>query len=244
MGKWLLNGLKKMKYNLLKSLMVTLLLNFCFYRSIWGLLPTGILGILFYREEKKEFLRREDEALRQQFKDLLYLVCAGLKAGYSIENAFIQSYGDLSDLYGEDSRICKLIKKLKAGLENHIPLSELWKRAAGESKIVEIGEFAVILEIAVNSGGNITAIMENTAKVISNKTETKKEIHTLLSAKKLEQKIMNAMPVLLLLYVELTSPGYFDAMYGSLPGILLMSLVLIIYASAYFWGKRISSFLL
>lgn len=225
---------------MIKSLMVTLLLNFCFYRSVWGLLPTGFLGILFYREEKKEFRRHEDEPLQQQFKDLLYLVCAGLKAGYSVENAFIQSHGDLSDLYGEKSRICRLLNKIEIGLENQIPMTKLWKKAADESGIAEISEFAVVFEIAVKSGGNMTEIMENTAKVISNKTETKREMGALLSAKRLEQKIMNSMPVLLMLYVELTSPGYFNAMYGSLPGILFMSLALAVYAFAYFWGKRIS----
>jgi len=223
--------------------MVTMLLNFCFYRSIWGLLPTGFLGILFFREEIKEFRRRENEALRQQFKDLLYLVCAGQKAGYSVENAFIQSYGDLSGLYGEKSRICRLLSKMKIGLENHIPMTELWKKAADESGIVEIREFAVVFEIAVKSGGNMTAVMENTAKVISSKAETKREIDSLISAKRLEQKIMNTMPILLMLYVELTSPGYFDAMYGSLTGVLLMSLALAVYASAYLWGKRISGIL-
>ena len=51
---------------------------------------------------------------------------------------------------------------------------------------------------------------------------------------------MNAMPIVLMLYVELTSPGYFSKMYHSGAGIGIMTAALAIYLLAYFWGKRIS----
>ncbi len=229
-----------MKYLIVKSIIISLLLNYCFYRSIWGMLPTGILGALFYREEKKELRRQENENLRQQFKELLYLASAGQKAGYSVENAFMGSYEDLKNLYGEKSPICQLLKNIGVGLENHIPMAELWKRAGKGYEVVEITEFARVFEIAKESGGNMTEILENTAEVIGNKADTKKEIDTLLSARKLEQKIMNVMPMILMLYVELTSPGYFDEMYHSSTGIGIMSAALIIYMLAYFWGRNIS----
>lgn len=229
-----------MKGLILKCVIAVVLLNYCFYRSIWGIIPTGVLGFVFYREEKKEIFRQENEKFRQQFKELLYLAVAGQRAGYSVENAFMESYEDLKNLYGENSGICLLLKKMSVGLENHIPMAELWKEAGKEYKVVEIAEFAKVFEIAKESGGNMTEILENTAEVIGNKAETKREIDTLLSAKRLEQKIMNAMPIALMLYVDLTSPGYFDRMYHSAAGIGIMSVTLAIYAFAYIWGRNIS----
>lgn len=225
---------------MIKSLIVALLLNFCFYRSIWGMIPTGILGVLYYIEEKRELRREENEELRQQFKELLYLASAGQKAGYSVENAFTECYGDLQNLFGENSIICHLLRKMKAGLENHIPMAELWKRFGAEYDVVEIKEFANVFEIAKECGQNMTETLENVAEVIGNKLETKREINTLLSAKRLEQKIMNAMPIVLMLYMELTSPGYFDEMYHSSMGIGMMSIALLIYLTAYIWGKKIA----
>ena len=229
-----------MNYLIIKSVMVTVLIDYCFYRSIWGIIPAGIIGIIFYREEKREVCRRENEKFRQQFKELLYLAAAGQKAGYSVENAFMGSYEDLKNLYGEKSEVCLLLKKMSVGLENHIPMAELWKKAGKEYEVVEITEFAKVFEIAKESGGNMTEILENTAEVIGNKAETKQEIDTLLSARRLEQRIMNAMPIVLMLYVELTSPGYFSKMYHSGAGIGIMTAALAIYLLAYFWGKRIS----
>lgn len=203
------------------------------------MIPTGILGVLFYREEKKELLCKKKEALRQQFKELLYLVSAGQKAGYSVENAFMGSYGDLENLYGEKSEICLLLKKINVGLENHIPMAKLWKSVGQEYDVEEIAEFARIFEIAKESGGNMTKVLENTAEVIGNKAETKKEIEALLSSRRLEQKIMNVMPFVLMLYVEITSKGYFDSMYHSPVGICMMSVALTIYVIAYLWSRRI-----
>lgn len=204
------------------------------------MIPAGILGIFFYREEKKDLLRKEDEELRQQFKELLFLASAGQKAGYSVENAFMKSYTDLQYLYGERSRICLLLKKIGIGLENNISMTELWKKAGKEYGITEIAEFAKVFEIAKESGGNLTEFMDNTAQIIGNKADTKEELNTLLSARKLEQKIMNMMPIALILYVDLTSPGYFDNLYHSLSGACMMSIALIIYIIAYLWGKRLT----
>ena len=57
--------------------------------------------------EKKELLHQKKEEAREQFKDMLLLVVAGQKAGYSVENAFLKSYEDMNSLYGKDSSICK-----------------------------------------------------------------------------------------------------------------------------------------
>lgn len=225
---------------LLKSLLKAVLLSYCFYHSAWGILPMIFLGILFYREETKELLRHRREELRQQFKELLYLASAGQKAGYSVENAFMESYGDLKQLYGEKSDICLLLRKMKVGLENHIPIGELWKSAGKEYQVVEITEFSKVFEIAKENGGNMAEILENTAGVLGKKAETKKEMDTLLSAKRLEQKIMNAMPIALMLYMELISPGYFNILYHSLAGIMIMSAALGIYVMAYLLGRKIS----
>lgn len=86
----------------------------------------------------------------------------------------------------------------------------------------------------------MTAILQNTAEIIEQKAETKKEIETFLSARRFEQKIMTGMPFVLMLYVEVTSPGYFDGMYHNLSGIVIMSISLFVYLLAFLWGKRLA----
>lgn len=224
-----------------KSLMVILILNYFFYQSFWAFLPLLCVGVLYYRMERQLLYQRKKDQAREQFKELMLLVSAGQKAGYSAENAFLSSYGDMKALYGQDSSICRMICILKSGRKNNISFISLWKRMGRQLNIAEISEFACIYEIAYKSSGNMAAVMEKTALIIVHKIETDNEIKVLLSARRLEQKIMNVMPFFIILYISLTSPGYFNGLYHSVWGALIMSLCLLIYLGAYALSVQIIS---
>lgn len=223
-----------------KSILVVLLLDYCFYQSFAALFPLFIPGYYFYRKEKKALFHKKREEIRQQFKEMLLLAVTGQKAGYSVENAFLKSYEDMEALYGSDSSICRILREIKAGLSNNRKLSELWKRIGEECAVEEIREFASVFDIAKESSGEMGAVMERTVRIIVNRAETQKEIEVLLSAKKLEQKIMNVMPFALMVYISATSPGYFEGFYHNLPGIFIMTICLLLYLGAYLMGEKIA----
>lgn len=224
---------------IIKSVAVLLLLNFCFYRQMFTLIFLLPLAWGFYRLEKRELLHKKKEEVRQQFKDLLLLAVTGLRAGSSVENAFLNSHSDMELLYGKESCICRMLHRFRAGLENRISPETLWKEMGETCKIEEIKDFSRVFSIAKETGGNMTIIMERTAKIIESRAETRKEIETQLSGRKLEQKIMNSMPFLLMMYMNFTSPGYFDGLYGSPEGMAVMTLCLGIYLCAYLLSLKI-----
>ncbi len=222
----------------LKCVAAVSILNYFFYRSLWAMFPLGLVGVMYYRAEIKELILKKKDMAKEQFKELLMLVSTGQKAGYSAENAFLSSYPDMKLLYGEDSSICKMLRILKTGRENNVDFSTLWRQMGDWTDIPEIQEFAAVYEISGKYSGNMAGVMEKTAGIIVKKME--KEIEVLLSARKLEQKIMNAMPFLIMLYVNLTSPGYFDKLYHSLAGTAVMTLCLGVYLGAYILSRKIA----
>lgn len=224
-----------------KSVLVIAVLDYCFYRSFWMLFPLLSVGVVFYQKEYRELMRRKKEQIRQQFKEMLVLTVTGQKAGYSVENAFLRSYEDLAVLYGIHSSICSMLRELKIGLENHLSVSELWSYMGESCGVEEIIEFSEVFSIAKKSGGNMTVIMERTVATIESRAETQKEIETLLSARKLEQRIMNVMPVMLMIYINITSPGYFSSLYYSFQGIAVMTFCLSVYLAAYLIGVKLSA---
>lgn len=224
----------------LKGMVMVLLINYCFYQSIIAFLPLSALFAFFYQTEKKELLRRKKEETRQQFKEMLLLTVTGQKAGYSVENAFVNSYDDMANLYGQDSGICRMLTELRTGLSNNCGPETILKSIGEAVDIAEIREFAAVFAIAKASGGNMTTVMERTAENIGCRAETQKEIETLLSARKLEQKIMNIMPFFLILYINVTSPGYFDGLYHSAQGAAVMTFCLTLYLAAYLLGVKIA----
>ena len=85
----------------------------------------------------------------------------------------------------------------------------------------------------------MTDILAKTASVIEQKTETDKEIQLMVSAKRMEQKIMNAVPFLIIFYVSSTSRGFFDVLYHNPVGIAVMTVCLIFYGAAYRLSRKI-----
>lgn len=225
----------------IKSIMAVLLINYCFYQNITAFVPLLILGWAYFKREQQDLFHQKKEEARQQFKEMLLLTVAGQKAGYSVENAFLNSYGDMKNLYGDKSSICLMLQEIKVGLDNNLKVDSLWKSIGEASNITEIKEFSEVFCIAKESSGNMAVVMDRTAEIIGDKAETQKEIETLLSERKLEQKIMNIMPFFLMIYINFTSPGYFDGLYHSVRGIVIMTFCLLFYLAACFIGIRIIS---
>ena len=89
------------------------------------------------------------------------------------------------------------------------------------------------------NGGNINHILRYGAEKISEKIQVKEEIQILISARAYELKLMTIIPAFIILYLSVTSPGYFQVLYFNPIGILIMSICLLIYIFAYYIGKKI-----
>jgi len=201
------------------------------------MVPAGVcyLGML---EEKKGKEKRE--RLRNEFKDAILSVAANLRAGYAVENAFRECLQEMKLLYGGESLIYRELYKIVQGLANRISIEVLMEQFAKRSKLEEIQEFADIFAIAKRSGGNLTEIVDETAAMISEKIDVEKEIQVLLSAKRLEQNIMSVIPFAIICYVGAASGGYFDVLYATYAGRMVMTMCFAVYMAAYILGRKIT----
>ena len=85
--------------------------------------------------------------------------------------------------------------------------------------------------------------MNNVIKrVIENivlKESVKEEINVAINDKKLEQRIMTVIPLFLIGYISMASPGFLNIMYKSIMGNIVMMVCLIVYLLAYLWSEKI-----
>lgn len=223
----------------LEAALLVLAIGYFFYRSLFAcvlLLP--LFGYLI-KEKKRELAIKRRQELSVQFKDLVLSLSANMKAGYSIENAFREAGRDLEPLYGAESSIVSELRHMIRGMDNHVALEKLLYDLGLRSHLPDIMQFADVFLIAKKSGGNLTEILEKTAEVIEQKIETDKEVQLMISAKKLEQKIMNLVPFLIIFYIGSTSKGFFDVLYHNLVGIVVMTVCLIFYGAAWRLSRKI-----
>ena len=224
---------------LLKGGGIVALFSYFFYRSVIAALFMLPVLLPYYVMEKRQKKKRDAARIGAQFKDLLLSVTTSLRAGYAAENAFVEAHKDMLLLYGRNSLICKETEKIVAGLHNRVVLEQLLTQFAHRSGNEQIMEFAEVFQVAKRSGGNLTQILTRTAEVIGSRIDVEKEIDVLLSAKKMEAKIMEIVPFFIVFYVGATSRGFFNPLYHNLFGVLMMSICLAVYLVAYVMLERI-----
>ena len=194
---------------------------------------------LFLAERKKSLWKAKKAQIRREFLTGIQFAAASLQAGYSIENAFGEAFVQLKRTYQENSfavcefgRICSLLG-LNRSLESI--LTDLSKRCHVE----DIERFTDAFCAARRSGGDLSMIIGNTVLLMQQQEETRREIESLLAGKQTEYQLMSGIPVFLLLYVNLTSPGFFDILYDSSAGMIIIGAGLGVYLIAFLLGRKI-----
>lgn len=232
-------SVKEMITYLLEGIGIIALIAYVFYRSYIAFIVISPLIIVFIGNKKKELTDKRYLTLSIQFRELMNSMIASLQAGYSIENSFVNSYGDLSLLFGKGAYITREVGIIIKGMRNNSNVEDLLMDFGIRSHVDDIRDFAEIFKIAKRSGGNLPRIIQQTADVISEKMDVRRKIATIISAKRMEQSIMNMIPFGIILYIDWSSPGFFDALYHNITGILIMTVLLGIYLLAYMMARKI-----
>lgn len=216
---------------IVKYLTILMVIGYLFYGNVLValiLLP-GLIPL--YDREKKRKIKKRKERLLDEFGQMLVWVGETLNAGYSIENSFIECYKIMVERFGDKSDMVWELNIMKQSMALNQRIEDLMLQLADRSGIEEIRDFAICFSQAKQGGGNLSYILNRTISVIRQKIDMKKEIQIMISGKKYEQSIMNIVPVGIMVYISVTSYGFFDVMYGNALGILVMSFCLIVYVA-------------
>ena len=208
-----------------EGILLAAVLDYVFYRSFLLILLIFPAGILFPLALKKKLKQRRMEKLRGEFKDAILAVASGLNAGYSVENAFAVSLKEMEEIHGSDSMIAKEIRLILRKVRMNLTF-------AARSGLDDVKNFADVFLAARKSGGELMRIITRTAEIIGEKIRIQEEILTATASKRMEQRIMSGIPVLIVIYIELTSPGFFGILYTTLIGRMLMTVCLAVYLAS------------
>lgn len=213
------------------------ILSFVFYRSIFVFLLFLPLGMCYPVFMKKDLKKKRMEQLNLQFKDAILSVASSLRAGYSVENAFGVSLDEVSRIHGEDSMISKEIRLLLQKNRMNLTFEEALENFAARSGLEDVKSFSDVFLAARRNGGGLMKIIARTAEIIGEKIRVQEDIITATASRRMEQKIMSAIPVLIVFYMELTSPGFFDILYITIAGRIIMTACLIVYLGAFHMAR-------
>ena len=224
----------------LEGVAIVCLLSYFFYRSYVAVIIL-IPGIWFYRkEQRKRAGKKRKYILEQQFQETLFSIQTNLQSGYSIENAFLESRSYVVSIYGKSCDMAKELMWIQKGLANGDSLEHLLWDLGKRCPESALEDFANIYSIACKTGSGWTEVIMKIIDGISQRMEIKQEIETLIHGKKVESRLMSIIPFFILLYMDVTSKGYFDVLYHNLAGIIIMSICMAAYIFAFLISEKIT----
>lgn len=197
------------------------------------------IGIWYYRECVKRKICKKQQEFERQFQDALQSLAAQLNIGYAMENAVKEVQRDLQMMYRPDTVIVREFTYMVRQLNLNVTAEQAWKEFARRVRLPEVESFVTVFVQAKRSGGDSLAIIQNAVQQISDRAEVKREIETVIAAKKLEFQVMALIPFGIIGYMRLSFPEFMGVLYGNLLGVCFMSGCLGLYLAAWKLGDKI-----
>lgn len=224
---------------ILESIAISVLISKLFFDSFWGMTASPAILLIMWKKTIEQKLEERNKKVAMEFQTMLKNVSSSLLVGFSLENAFVEAEKELKQMYGEKSYMFLELQNINKKVGMNIPLEEPLEDLAERTGMEDIYNFIDILSFAKRAGGNFVEIIDNTINKMWAKYETAREIDVAISAKKLEQKVMSVIPVVLLAYMKLTSAEYMSVLYGNVAGVLFMTVCLLAYGGAIYLAGKI-----
>lgn len=223
----------------LKSFGITCVIMILIYRSIWAIVLFPIVWIFqIYQTKNKEKEERKAK-LQEEFMHGLGVLNSSLQAGLSMENAWKEVEKETKFLYGDSSDFYMVMKEMNRKVAHNTPIEKLFLEFAYKSKVEEIIQFAELLEFGKRSGSNWKRIIEVTVNQMLERHEAKQQIEIMVAEKRMEQRIMNVVPLGLLAFLQVSAWDYMEVLYHNWLGGIAMTFFLIGYVIAIMLSQRI-----
>ena len=174
----------------------------------------------------------------RQFQDALQSLEAQLNVGYSMENAIKEVQRDLQIMYDRHTLIVREFTYMVRQLNLNVTAEAAWKDFAARVALPEVDTFVTVFSLAKRSGGDSILIIKNAVRQLGDKAEVKREIDTVIAAKKMEFQIMSVIPLGIIGYMRLSFPEFMAGLYGNLPVFVLELTLLPGDLDARLWKSR------
>lgn len=223
----------------LKSAGITAAIMLLFYRSFWaGLLFPVVLLVQLWQAKKQGIDAKRTELL-QEFVSGVGVLNSALQAGLSMENSWKEVEKETRLLYGEASMFYQALQEINQLTAHNVPIEKLFLEFAYKCKVEEMIQFAELLEYGKRSGGNWKKIIDVFVGRMTERYEAAQEIELMVAEKKMEQQIMNIMPLGVLAFLQFSAWDYMSVLYHNWFGCISMSLFLIAYVAAIGLSQKI-----
>lgn len=223
----------------LKSIGITGAIMFLVYRSIWAVFYFPVVWFFQTHIEKQREKEERTLKLQEEFMHGIGILNNALQSGLSMENAWKEVEKETKLLYGTSCEFYIAIKEMNQKVALNSPVEKLFLEYAYQCRLEDMIQFAELLEFGKRSGSNWKKIIEATVTKMMERQEARQQIEVMVAEKKMEQQIMNVVPIGLLAFLQVSAWDYMSVLYHNLFGNIIMTIFLAGYLLAILVSKKI-----
>lgn len=232
---------KEKTFYFVQGVFFIFVISYLFYRSLVLSCLLTPLAFFYLPLKTKELVKKRKREISRQFKEALYSLAASLSAGKSVESALKEVGRDLAVLYPDpDTPVIKEFAAISRKIEINETVEKALTDFAQRAHLEDISSFADVLVTGKRMGGNMVEIARNTSLMISDKLEIKEQIEVLLAQRKLEQRILNAMPLIIIFFLSWSMEDYMAPVFSTAAGRIVMTIALFLLGFAYWLSQKIT----
>lgn len=190
----------------LVGVLAILMISYLFYGTCLCAILLSPYLIYFLKSWEKQWIEKRKNMFQLQFKEAVQALATALNVGYSVENAMREVLKDLQVIYKKDELIIREFRYMVRQLDVNFTIEKVLQEFSERTKKEDVQTFVTIFVMAKRSGGDMIGIIRNTVQQMSEKADIRREIGTIIASKKLEFKVMSAIPFGMICYMKFSLP--------------------------------------
>ena len=187
-----------------------------------------ILDIYYYFYYKRQTKLIENELLRS-----VIVMNNAFKAGKSTLQAIEIASEELPE------PICDEFKKMYLDMKFGLSVDTVFDRFAKRVKIEEAVYLSSSLTILNKTGGNIVEVFSSIERTLFDKKKLDEELKNISSAPKMVVYTLFAVPIIFVLLIYFLNNDYFNPLFSSTLGYIILAIIVIMFSIYVFLLRRI-----
>lgn len=233
-------GRTEKNVNIVLAAVVLFAVGYIFYHSIVLSALMTLFALKWPKIRIRQIIDKRKNQLTLQFKDMLYSLASALSVGKSVESGIQDALTDLRVIYPDpQTDILVELEYILRGVGMNNTVESMFSQFAQRAHLEDIENFVDIFVTCKRTGGDLMEVMRSTSHTIGEKIEVKQEIETTISGKKYEFQFMMALPIIMVLFLTLTSGEYMEPVFTTVVGRMAMTVAILIFGVAYFVGSKV-----
>ena len=185
--------------------------------SIWWTL-FALLVPLGVREWVVRTLRRRRNQFAEQLPDALQVISSALRSGHSFAGALAVVVESAADPMKSE------MQQVVADEQRGIPLEQAIEVVVQRMDSPDLEQVGIVAQLQRESGSNAAEVIDRVAETIRERFELRRLINTLTVQGRMSRWIVSALPVAILLILQVINPHYLHPLVASTGGKVVLGL--------------------